>query len=137
MLNSDSILKECKYKTTKSSGAGGQHVNKTETKVILKFNIKKSKILNEKQKEILFSKLENIIDKTGSINKSSQKYRSQFKNKRTVEKKLLNLVEKSLKVNKTRIRVEVSKKMIEKRLKDKRIKSVIKKFRQKHNFGFD
>jgi len=137
MLNSDSILKECKYKTTKSSGAGGQHVNKTETKVILKFNIKKSKILNEKQKEILFSKLENIIDKTGSINISSQKYRSQLKNKRTVEKKLLNLVEKSLKVNKTRIRVEVSKKMIEKRLKDKRIKSVIKKFRQKHNFGFD
>jgi ribosome-associated protein len=105
--------------------------------VILKFNIKKSKILNEKQKEILFSKLENIIDKTGSINISSQKYRSQLKNKRTVEKKLLNLVEKSLKVNKTRIRVEVSKKMIEKRLKDKRIKSVIKKFRQKHNFGFD
>ncbi len=137
MLDSSAILKECIYKTTKSSGAGGQHVNKVETKVILIFNIKNSKVLNTKQKEILLSRLKNKIDKTGSIKISSQKYRSQLKNKKAAGNKLLNLLEKALKVNKTRIPVKVSKEMIERRLRDKKIKSDLKKFRQKHNIRFE
>ena len=137
MLDSTAILKECIYKTTKSSGAGGQHVNKVETKVILIFNIKDSKVLSTKQKEILLSKLRNKIDKTGSISVSSQKHRSQLKNKKAAKTKLLNLLEKALKTNKVRIPVKVSEKLIEKRLRDKRIKSDIKKFRQKHNIRFE
>ena len=86
---------------------------------------------------ILLNKLKAKIDKTGSINISSQKYRSQLKNKKAAEKKLLNILEKALKVKKIRIPVKLSREIIEKRLKNKRIKSDIKKFRQKHNIRFE
>ena len=92
-MNHQQILKECYFKTSRSSGAGGQHVNKVETKVILHFNIKNSEALSQDEKEILLIKLKNRIDKSGVLKINSQKSRSQLTNKKAAEKKLLHLLD--------------------------------------------
>jgi ribosome-associated protein len=87
MINHNAILSECTFKTSRSSGAGGQHVNKVETRVTIIFNLKKSKVLNDSQKELIKNKLSNIITKSCVLQLSSQRFKSQFKNKVDVEKK--------------------------------------------------
>ncbi|HHH52220.1 MAG TPA: aminoacyl-tRNA hydrolase [Bacteroidetes bacterium] len=137
MLNHKLILKECFFKTSRSSGAGGQHVNKVETKVTLYFDIINSKTLSQNQKNVLIVKLKNKIDKSGILTISSQKSRSQLKNKKATEIKLIQLLEKSLKPEKRRIPVKVSNSAIEKRLKNKKIRSVLKKTRNKNTLNYE
>lgn len=130
MLNIEGLLKECTYKTSRSSGAGGQHVNKVETRVSLIFNINDSNVLNEDQKAILLIKLMNRIDKNGFLQINSQEFKSQIKNKKNCEIKLIKILEIALKKEKKRIRIKISKKAKLKRLKEKRIKSYLKKSRR-------
>ena len=130
MLQKEGLIKECSYKTSRSSGAGGQHVNKVETKVSLYFNIEDSFVLNEDQKERLLIKLKNRIDKNGFLQISSQEFKSQLKNKNNCQFKLIQILEKSLRKQKRRIRIKISKTAKLKRLNEKRIKSYLKKSRR-------
>ncbi len=119
-MNIEILLKELSFKAIRSSGAGGQHVNKTASKVEVTFSVLKSEALSEKEKNLLHEKLKNRITSEGNIILQSGKTRSQHKNKTFVIKRLLDLLEHSLKRKKLRKKTKPSKKAIEKRLSSKR-----------------
>lgn len=134
MDNFVGILSELKFDTSRSGGKGGQNVNKVETKVSLIWNFNQSKFLSEKQKDLIKQKAKSYLFKNG-VRISSEKSRSQLKNKQNCIIKLQNLLDEWLKVDKTRQPTKIPKSVKEKRLKDKRVKSEIKKNRGKFRFN--
>ena len=87
------LMKEVKFRTSRSSGAGGQHVNKVETKIELLFDVTNSTILTDEQKEQVMNALKNRINKNGILVLSSQASRSQLLNRNKVIKKFERLLE--------------------------------------------
>jgi ribosome-associated protein len=75
------LYPEIKFQASRSSGAGGQHVNKVNTRVELRFNVAGSVVLTEDQKSVLMNKLANRITKDGELIIVSEKTRSQYRNK--------------------------------------------------------
>ena len=94
--------KEFEFITSRSSGKGGQHVNKTDSKVELRFNVPDSNLLTDDEKELLNKNLSNKINKDGILQIVSQKSRSQLKNKKTCINKFYEFLEKGLKIPKER-----------------------------------
>lgn len=127
-MNRKQILSECDFKTSRSSGAGGQHVNKTETKVSLTFYPGSSKGLTALEKARIFKSLGKEEDWV--IRLHSQKHRSQSMNKDAVVKRLFQLLEKAVKPLKKRKKTGPLKADKEKRLNSKRHRSEIKKLRK-------
>lgn len=127
----EKILTELEFRTSRSSGAGGQHVNKTETKVEVLFDIKSSAGLTEEEKETLFQKLATSINDEGIIEISSQKSRSQFSNKENAIEKLKLRLEKALIPKVKRIRTKPSKASVEERLAEKKRRAEKKEARKK------
>lgn len=124
------LNKEVSYRTSRSSGAGGQHVNKVSTKVELIFDVGNSKVLTEEQKDIIRSKLKNRISNDGLLLLQCDETRSQMKNKEIVFARFVNLIEEALKPEKERKPTKPTKTSVEKRLKDKKKKSEKKDFRK-------
>ena len=127
----DKILTELDFRTSRSSGAGGQHVNKTETKVEVLFNLKASAGLSDEEKEIIIEKMATSINDEGIIAISSQKSRSQFSNKENAVEKLRQRLEKSLIPKVKRIRTKPSRSSIEERLAEKKLQAEKKSLRKK------
>ncbi len=125
------ILKEAYFKTARSGGAGGQHVNKTETKVEFYWNITKSYCIDEKKRIVLLTFFKNRIDKEGVLKLSASKSRSQLANKTEVIKRFKNLLDEALKVEKTRIPTKISKAKKQKRLDSKKRKGQTKSNRKR------
>lgn len=121
---------EFSFKTSRSSGAGGQNVNKVSTKVELDFDVVNSALLTEEQKEILLKKLSNKITKKGILQIVSQTERTQAGNKEIVIKKFYELIHKCFAAKKKRKATKPSKTSKEKRLQSKKEKSEIKKLRK-------
>lgn len=119
-MNIKTLLTELSFKAIRSSGAGGQHVNKTASKVEVTFSITNSEALSEKEKILLSEKLKNRISSEGKIILQSGKTRSQHKNKTIVIKRLIDLLEHNLVKKKFRKKTRPSKNSIEKRLTSKR-----------------
>jgi ribosome-associated protein len=132
-VNADQIISECSFKTSRSSGAGGQHVNKTETKVSLSFKPDESMGLTEKEKERLFANTEK--PREWVIRLSSQRYRSQNRNKEAVCSRLIDLLQEAIKPKKIRKPTAKPKGAEEKRLTEKKQRSEIKKLRKPPNQG--
>ena len=130
-MNKEIILKELNYKTSRSSGPGGQHVNKVATKVILQFEPADSQGLTIKEKELLFSKLGNRINKEGLLILSADDSRSQVRNKTLVTLRFFELLEKAFIVPKKRKKTSPTRKAVEKRLNTKRKTSEKKESRKK------
>ena len=114
---------EFKFKTSKSSGAGGQHVNTTETKVELIFAIDASSLLNDAEKAKLRTKLAGNINDNGELRINSSESRSQATNKEKVVKKFYTLLERALKKEKRRIPTKVPAAVKENILKKKKLHS--------------
>lgn len=122
---------EIEFIFSRSTGKGGQNVNKVATKVTLRWNIWKSKILTNEQKEKVIKSLKNKIDKDGNLIIYSQKERSQYKNKIDAIEKLNRLINNVLEEKKQRKKTKPPKSAIEKRLKEKKKISEKKKLRRK------
>ncbi|MDT0556426.1 alternative ribosome rescue aminoacyl-tRNA hydrolase ArfB [Patiriisocius hiemis] len=114
------ILNELSFKAILSSGAGGQHVNKTASKVEVTFNLLNSEGLSETEKQRLQEKLASKITQEGNIVLQCGTSRSQHRNKTTVIKRLLDLLKKNIIVPKKRKKTKPTKSAIEKRLKQKK-----------------
>lgn len=122
---------EISFQASKSSGPGGQHVNKVNTKIILLFNIPQSNLLLEHEKAVLLRKLTKKVDKEGNLVVTSQDSRSQIQNKNKAIKKFYGLLKKAFHKKKPRIATKPGKAAKEKRLKAKKIQSEKKQLRGK------
>ncbi|MDD5569842.1 MAG: alternative ribosome rescue aminoacyl-tRNA hydrolase ArfB [Bacteroidales bacterium] len=122
---------EFRFKTSRSSGAGGQNVNKVSTKVELDFDVVSSALLTAEQKEIILQKLKNRISKEGILQVISQTERSQLGNKEIAIKKFYELMNKCFITRKKRKPTKPSRVSKERRLESKKRKSEIKKLRKK------
>ena len=109
--------------TSRSKGAGGQHVNKVNTKVELRFNVNNSVELTEEEKVIIKQKLVNKINNEGFLIIVSQTERSQIMNKKKAIERFYILIEKALKPVKKRKPTKPTLASIKKRLQEKHIKS--------------
>ncbi|OFX54543.1 MAG: hypothetical protein A2066_04010 [Bacteroidetes bacterium GWB2_41_8] len=119
------------FQASRSSGPGGQNVNKVNSKIELRFNIQESNILTDDQKQILLAKLSAKISLDGFLIVISQRDRSQLVNKEDAIKKIYTLIEKVLQPVKRRKSTRPTRSSVEKRLASKRIKADIKQNRQK------
>lgn len=133
-MNSDKILTELQFKAVRSSGAGGQNVNKVSSKVILSFDVQNSMVFTDDEKQLLLSKLSGKLSKEGVLLLACDEDRSQLKNKTIVIKRFLALIANAMKVQKPRKASKIPRAVIEKRLKEKRNQSDIKQSRQKPRF---
>ncbi len=111
---------ELNFSFSRSGGPGGQHVNKVNTKVELRFNIANSQSLSEEEKAILLEKLAKQINQEGELIVIAQDTRSQLKNKSKAIEKFYDIINKALKPKKKRKPTSISKAAKEKRLKQKR-----------------
>ena len=112
--------KELTYKTSRSSGAGGQNVNKVETSVTVMWNVAESECFSIEGKEMIFDKLKNRINSEGILQLTVSESRTQLQNKKIATDKILEIVEKSLFIPKRRKPTKPSKSKIEKRIKTKK-----------------
>jgi len=119
----DNLHKEIKYRTSRSSGSGGQNVNKVSTKVELLFHVENSQVLSEKQKFIIAEKLSNRINLEGILILQCEETRSQLKNKEIVFNRFIELLKEALKPVKKRKPTKPSKGAVKKRLDNKKKQS--------------
>ncbi len=114
------IINECIFTSSRSSGPGGQNVNKVNTKIQLRFHIQDSSIFDQEQKELLEIKLNNRINKDGFLQLCIQETRSQLKNKQIGITSLFELIEKALTRPKKRQKTKPTKASKMRRLDDKK-----------------
>lgn len=120
------LSRELEFSFSRSSGPGGQHVNKVSSKVILKFQVTQSDVLSDKQKKLIFSKIGTKITNDGFLILESQEERSQFRNKQIVTDRFFEMLNRALTPAKKRIPTKPSKASQRNRLDEKR-KTGIKK----------
>jgi ribosome-associated protein len=128
------LLTELQFKAVRSSGAGGQNVNKVSSKVVLTFNLSASQAFSLEEKEQLFQKLHHKLSAESLLIINCDEDRSQLKNKTIVTKRFLELINQSLKVPKKRKPTKIPRSVIEKRIKAKRNLSETKQNRRKPQF---
>jgi ribosome-associated protein len=129
-MNEEILIRELQFKALRSSGAGGQHVNKVSSKIELTFNLEESMALSETEKLRLLEKLSRKLTKEGALVLYCSESRSQHKNKALAIEKLLLLLKSNLKTQKPRKKTKPGKGAIEKRLEGKR-KTALKKANRK------
>ena len=133
-METTKLLTELSYKAIRSSGAGGQNVNKVSSKVVLTFDLANSQAFDEAEKELLFSKLANKLSNENLLILNCDEDRSQRKNKEIVTKRFLEIIKNALIVPKKRKATRIPRSVIEKRIKAKRTTSEIKQNRRKPDF---
>jgi ribosome-associated protein len=133
-MEKDKLITELQYKAVRSSGAGGQNVNKVSSKVVLSFDLKNSQALSEEEKWRLETKLASRLTSDLVLILNCDEDRSQLKNKGIVTKRFLSIIEQGLLIPKIRKATKIPKSVIRKRIKDKKNVSDIKKNRKKPEF---
>lgn len=122
-MNTDKLISELTFKAQRSSGPGGQHVNKVSSKIELHFDLVSSNSFSDDEKQLLLKTLSNRLTKDNRLVLQCDETRSQHKNKELVIKRFLDLIKEGLIVPKKRKPTKVSKTIIRKRKESKRKQS--------------
>ncbi len=130
LLNSPLLSNELEFSTSRSNGPGGQNVNKVNSKVTLRWNVKDSSLLTPEEKEFLLLKLATRFTSDGTLILASQEKRSQLQNKEGVIHKLEHLLKQTFIKKKKRKATRPSKSAVQARLDKKKKHSDKKKWRQ-------
>jgi ribosome-associated protein len=132
-MNTENIIKELNFKAIRSSGAGGQHVNKTSSKIELTFDLENSTSLNDNEKEVLKTKLSSKLTNENVLIIFCEETRSQHRNKDLAVKRFLDLLRMNLIRPKIRRKTKPSKNSIKRKAETKKRTSVKKALRRKPN----
>lgn len=124
------LKQELVFSTSRSSGPGGQNVNKVNTKVTLKFDVAGSAVLTEEEKQIITAKLATRITTEGILVLVSQDKRSQLENKEAVREKFAKLIAKAFEKKKARKATKPSKASVKERIETKKRNAEKKKWRR-------
>lgn len=134
MIFSEEIIKrlqnESTFSATRSSGPGGQNVNKVNTRVELRFPVEESSVFSEKEKHLIHAKLANRINSEGELLLFSESERSQLANKQKVFERFILLLKNALTPKKKRIKTRPTASSKQKRLDKKKINAQKKKLRK-------
>ncbi|MBN8565105.1 MAG: aminoacyl-tRNA hydrolase [Flavobacteriales bacterium] len=130
-MDTEKIISELSFKAVRSSGAGGQNVNKVSSKVVLSFDLFNSQSLSENEKNLITEKLKTKLTSEGILILNCDEDRSQLKNKEIITKRFLKLIQNALVIPKKRKPTQVPRAVIEKRINEKRNTSEIKQNRKK------
>jgi len=114
------FLPELQFQTSRSSGPGGQNVNKVESRVELRWLVAASQLITDEQKEILLQKLERQLTSEGFLQITAQEDRSQLRNKEIALQKFYDLLKRTLHKPKARKATKPSKGAVRKRLETKK-----------------
>lgn len=117
-----------------SGGPGGQHANRSSTKVELKWNVDRTRALTEQQKKRIKTRLKSRIDSDGDLRVAAQSSRSQLRNRQEAEQRLAKLIAGALKTPKRRVATRPTKASKERRLDSKKRRSETKKARRKPDY---
>jgi len=128
-IDIEKVVGECVFTAVRSSGSGGQNVNKVASKVVLSFDVNASEILTEIQKQRISEKLANRINRNGVLQISSDSERTQWLNKKAAIGKFRLLIRQALKAERKRITTKPSFQSVQKRLDDKKRQSGKKRLR--------
>ena len=124
-------LSELRFRFSRSSGPGGQRVNRTSTRVELLFDVKISPSLSARQREMILGRLAGYVDGAGVLHLVSRATRSQFLNRRDVIARFRRLLARSLRVPARRVATRPTRAARESRLKKKRMRSLLKRIRRR------
>jgi ribosome-associated protein len=130
-METHKIISELQFKAVRSSGAGGQNVNKVSSKVVLSFDLLKSQALSEEEKLLLETNLASRLTSDLVLILNCDEDRSQIRNKDIVTKRFLEIIKKGLEVPRIRKATKIPKSAIRKRIKNKKNISQIKQNRRK------
>ena len=132
IINSELRLpqSEVQYRTTRSSGPGGQHVNKTETQVELSFDVAHSPSLTDAQRQRILSKLKNLIDQEGVLHLTAQSERSQLRNREIVTARFQEVLAAALREPKKRRPTKPTAASKARRIESKKRRGQIKQLRR-------
>jgi len=133
-MEKDKLISELQFKAVRSSGAGGQNVNKVSSKVVLSFDLKNSNALSIEENFLLETNLSSRLTKDQILILNCDEDRSQLKNKEIVIKRFLTIIEQGLYIPKIRKATKIPKSVIRKRIKDKKNLSETKRNRKKPEF---
>jgi ribosome-associated protein len=130
-------LSELVYTASRSSGPGGQHVNKADTRIQLRWNVKESVALDDDERALALKVLASRLTEAGDLILASDSHRSQRRNREDVTQRLVTIVREALIPPKPRKKSKPSRAAREKRLDEKRKKAQTKKDRGKKYDGAD
>lgn len=120
---------ELSFRATRAGGPGGQHVNKSSTRVELLWNVRESRSVSDEQRSRLLAKLGGRVDSQGCIRVVASAFRSQTRNREDAEVRLATMIRHALVVPKRRKKTRPGRAAIENRLRSKRLKSEKKRQR--------
>ena len=128
---------ELDLSTSRSGGPGGQHVNKTNSRVTVRWNLFQTRSLTDEQKDRVVQKLQSSLTTEGDLIIHASSHRSQEQNKRHAFERLADIVRRALMVPKKRMKTRPTKAAKEVRLHRKFVRSTLKKTRSNKNFEED
>ncbi len=129
-LKNRNPVREFIFSTSRSSGPGGQNINKLNTKVELRFNVSNTLLFTDEEKELIFKKLAGKINNQGELILTAQSERTQLMNKKVVTERFYTIVSKALTSRPERKATKPTGASVKKRLEGKRNTGIKKKLRK-------